>query len=720
MLSITGICHRVRVAAHVPFFIGAFVAFISASAAAASSVTLGWDPSTSTNVAGYKVYYGPASGNYTNSVTAAASSATTATVSNLVAGATYYFAATAYDTSNLESEFSNEVVYTNAGSAPPSVALTSPANGAIYTEPATISLTAAVNTNGHAITEVQFYSGSTLLGQATHSPYAFTWSGVAAGTYSLTARLVYDASATLDSTPAVSVLVVSSKPEGSPPNISAIADQTTTQDTATPAIPFTIGEAGTAASNLTVYASSANTNLVTTNNIVLGGSDADRTVTLTPVAGATGTVAITVFVSDGTLTTNTTFQLTVLATLATVGDGTISSDQDTQTLTPGQVYTVTAVPAAGQEFTGWYANGSLSSSDPRLTFVMQSNLVLTAKFTAGESASAAVASGGASSTYNGLFFEDEAVRLNSAGSFTLSVTPRGKYSGHILLGTKRYSFSGLLDTTQNSGTNVIASHDGPALTLDFQIGGSQGDEISGHLSAGTWTALLSGDLAAFAKAGGAPFATNYTLVIPGYDGSASLPAGDGFGTVKVTSKGQVKFVGTLADGTKISQSASVSRAGYWPLHIPLYAGDGMLMSWLTFAGPTNDVSGNLTWIKEAGSKSKYYLAGFTSQCDVLGSKYLRSDPVLNLSTALLTFSGGSLASSVTNSITIGAGSKVVTADKELRLSFSTSTGTFKGTFLDPATGKPLTFCGAVFQKLNAAYGMLFGTEEQTSEVTLMP
>ena len=49
-----------------------------------------------------------------------------------------------------------------------------------------------------------------------------------------------------------------------------------------------------------------------TNNIVFGGSDSNLTVTLTPVAGATGTVAITVFVSDEEgLTTNTTFQLTV-------------------------------------------------------------------------------------------------------------------------------------------------------------------------------------------------------------------------------------------------------------------------------------------------------------------------------------------------------------------------------------------------------------------------
>ena len=143
---------------------------------------------------------------------------------------------------------------------------------------------------------------------------AFTWSSVPVGTYSLTARLVYDAGTTLDSTPAVNVLVAAPRPPNTPPTITTIADQTISQDTVTPPIPFTIGDAETAASNLTVYATSANPDLVPTNNIVFGGSDSNLTVTLTPIAGATGTVAITVFVSDGSSTTNTTFQLTVQAT----------------------------------------------------------------------------------------------------------------------------------------------------------------------------------------------------------------------------------------------------------------------------------------------------------------------------------------------------------------------------------------------------------------------
>lgn len=72
------------------------------------TVTLAWDPSPGTNViAHYNIYYGVGTREYTNVVSAGTS--TTLTVSNLVRGATYYFAATAVDAFRLESDFSTEV-----------------------------------------------------------------------------------------------------------------------------------------------------------------------------------------------------------------------------------------------------------------------------------------------------------------------------------------------------------------------------------------------------------------------------------------------------------------------------------------------------------------------------------------------------------------------------------------------------------------------------------
>jgi fibronectin type 3 domain-containing protein len=78
---------------------------------AAQSVTLNWDSSSSADVTGYKIYYRDASINYTNVLLVNA--ATSATVSGLIEGETYFFTVTAYNaTLDLESDPSNEISYT--------------------------------------------------------------------------------------------------------------------------------------------------------------------------------------------------------------------------------------------------------------------------------------------------------------------------------------------------------------------------------------------------------------------------------------------------------------------------------------------------------------------------------------------------------------------------------------------------------------------------------
>ena len=84
--------------------------------ASAQTVKLAWNPSISTNVTGYKIYYGGASGVYTNTIDFG--DVTNCVISNLVSRTTYYFAATAHDSDGNESIFSNEAewpVITSSG-----------------------------------------------------------------------------------------------------------------------------------------------------------------------------------------------------------------------------------------------------------------------------------------------------------------------------------------------------------------------------------------------------------------------------------------------------------------------------------------------------------------------------------------------------------------------------------------------------------------------------
>jgi hypothetical protein len=71
-------------------------------------VTLAWDAVTNAGVTGYRLYWGSSHLSYTNSV---GTQATNATVCGLGKTNTYYFAVTATNNADMESDFSSEVVF---------------------------------------------------------------------------------------------------------------------------------------------------------------------------------------------------------------------------------------------------------------------------------------------------------------------------------------------------------------------------------------------------------------------------------------------------------------------------------------------------------------------------------------------------------------------------------------------------------------------------------
>lgn len=83
--------------------------------AAATQITLGWDPSPSQGVAGYRVFYGTRSGDYPSNVDAGAS--TSVTIGGLQTNQAYYFTVASYDASGNQSSLSSEVSVGSGASA---------------------------------------------------------------------------------------------------------------------------------------------------------------------------------------------------------------------------------------------------------------------------------------------------------------------------------------------------------------------------------------------------------------------------------------------------------------------------------------------------------------------------------------------------------------------------------------------------------------------------
>ena len=99
----------------------------------------------------------------------------------------------------------------SASNVPPTVSLTAPAPSAVFAAPATITLTANAADADGTIVKVEFYQGTTLLGQDLTAPYTYTWTSVPGEAYSLTAKATDNGNANTTSAP-VAILVQS--PDG--------------------------------------------------------------------------------------------------------------------------------------------------------------------------------------------------------------------------------------------------------------------------------------------------------------------------------------------------------------------------------------------------------------------------------------------------------------------------------------------------------------------------
>lgn len=128
------------------------------------------------------------------------------TLSNLTAG-TYSYHARAIDNLGAATDSASVSITVQSPNLPPTVALTAPLDGALFTAPASFTLTADAADVDGTVARVQFYQGTTLLGEATASPYTLPVTGLTPGTYAFTARASDNAGASTTST-AVTATVV--------------------------------------------------------------------------------------------------------------------------------------------------------------------------------------------------------------------------------------------------------------------------------------------------------------------------------------------------------------------------------------------------------------------------------------------------------------------------------------------------------------------------------
>ena len=115
-----------------------------------------------------------------------------------------------------------------SSSASLTTSLTSPGIGATFTSPALIPLAAVTFGGSNAVASVEFIAGTTKIGADTIAPYAFTWTNVPVGTYTLVARAMDVAGGSVTSMP---VTITVAAPGGAA--VLGSANEGTTTDTIT-------------------------------------------------------------------------------------------------------------------------------------------------------------------------------------------------------------------------------------------------------------------------------------------------------------------------------------------------------------------------------------------------------------------------------------------------------------------------------------------------------
>jgi hypothetical protein len=523
----------------------------------------------------------------------------------------------------------------------------------------------------------------------------------------------------LSSTP-VMLTVTQSQPDSKPPSIQIVSPSAAslTDD----AIIVSGKSSDDIGVNSVVYSINGGSSIAATGSVTWSAWGTPYPVLLNP-----GTNVIRATATDQAGNTNMTTRTYFLSvhtplTLSTNGQGGVLGATNQQRFEVGRTVSLTAKPGIGQVFSNWViVTNSIPAetrTTPALSYLMSSNLAITANFTANPFVAPA-------GTYNGLFYVPGEVQHGSSGFFTLAVTDRGTYTAKLLHDGRKLSAAGQFDLFGQASNEILRAGTN-SIRIYWNLDLAAADKVSGTVSNADWAASLGGDRAYWTATRPYPSAGKYTFAIMGFPGAANAPAGHSYGTIVVAANGVAKLSGFLADKTKAKQTVPLSKDGLMPLYFPQVKGS--LIAWVAFTNRLTDdlhSEGVLSWNKQPNPSAPFYKTGFGDDTSLSGSRYVAPvapASIVPLTAGLAVFADGNLPppAAYTNTFALGPSSKFTNGQPNaMTLAFTASSGLFKGTFKPPGAAKPLAFTGVVLQKGTNGFGYILGTN-QSSSVTLRP
>jgi len=103
--------------------------------------------------------------------------------------------------------------------SPPLIDISSPTKSTAFIAPATVTIEASASDPDGKVVRVEFYNGTTKLGERTSEPWSFTWKEVAEGTYSIKAIATDNSNAQTSSDPVIVVVEKSAPAVNQTPSV---------------------------------------------------------------------------------------------------------------------------------------------------------------------------------------------------------------------------------------------------------------------------------------------------------------------------------------------------------------------------------------------------------------------------------------------------------------------------------------------------------------------
>ena len=325
---------------------------------------------------------------------------------------------------------------------------------------------------------------------------------------------------------------------------------------------------------------------------------------------------------------------------------------------------------------------------------------------------------GLQGSYDGL----GAVGGTNMGLFTVSLTPKGRFTAKLRVAGAQYPLKGTFSTYGTFNGMAGAGTGAPqvSLAVDASLPGVSGTITAATAGGNTTYTVVSSLLGTFNADTIPPgLAGRYTMIMPALSGTdPALPQGPGYGTMSVTTKGTMHISGKLGDGTTFTVGGQLHADGKTlTLFSPLYGktNPGSMAGNLTFENlADSDADGVTDWIKPAQAGGAYYPGGFSIGLPLMAAKY--TAPPLASGTGAFTLGGGDLPdSAISDSLTISSREKVTVSGANnggVTLTLKTSTGAFGGKFTYPPTNERTIFGGVIYQKpASAGFGLFLGTDQ---------